>query len=1342
MSAKLFEELLAAPIERLTSPRNAPGAIMGTLVSKRALIAQSIASSLNRSGTPTEAEVDRVVDSIDILLEKMKKGGETWASMPSLFTLFGERLTQSDPERFMHALQRAVTEFGEQFSPLAQRSSVLVLQDAYWTSFDLTERRAVYEREATIARKIAKSMLAIEPTVPGPDVSEKALATCLETFLTQWSRCKAQSWIASQLEYIRLFIDETASFADATEQWTELLLLRLEQEISSAVTPRRAVSAVSHATEALLEAIARVGTLRRISKDSKSLFEKATSLWRILIPHVVLAAAPATLLACEYAYRLRPDLVVKLELSSKRIGDIRQSLLDNYRASLERIQLDWLDVALRDFQRMSTAADEVTRTLGALASIIDRTADRLTEGLTDQRGASLAAEHMRMLVREVTVTLHCSSDVAHGRQRLRRVVATSIDVTEQPALWRKARQIVAMLQLPESIAAFGADNEARVLPCIREIADAVADQFTFGHRWWAAEAGVGKPDSPTAKLPNCYPVRSLLDEVGLFRCVYGTRAGKEFARRVSLTLKESPDDLETVGVALKSITNALKFEAIPATNASELLHGLGDTLADLVAGAQIAIQAEHITALAASHLSTRLNDNPEERTAAVGKRDLAMVLQFGRSDTLWTLRRLAQLLLTTEGGTEDRLYWWWSIAVAKYIVRLPPVLAHYHVESVDRALREILPVTIAEVTSTRVEALYRRVFDIPKASRRSATLAAPIPAETKQRRTLLASGTAVLGAGANRDEELAAAAPKSLTSVAAGLHSGLLADADEEMLWVTRSRPIAMAIQAEGADALETQWRAWIGALEGRMPPIEAARWTLVLLRGLQYARDVALGAELRAMSESKAQRVQTWIEARAAVTEKNIFKAERIAVLLRSMMEGMNGAPPSVAALNAGIAAIEFGRAEPMLSSRVWQLFWGCLEKELPLQSNAARLALGRLAAQMLSLAEGLDDAAAFARWLAAQNEPLFAEDEAVERDWRATLVGLVVCAITQAQAPVPAAAMLQRLVLWSPVLERQKADAWNDTWTALDGVFSERMVPRLRTQLIALNGPIASVLYSRAKIADQLQFDGARRYRALLSGLPHSESTWILNSLTTPQSPLTDVARDDMLLGSGSAMGDVPVDPIAIAGLLTAVAKMEIPAQLKRRAGLLRRETQNLEEADRAALTLSVRLAALHRVMPTAEVRQHLHETLKAGYSKSVPALNTLKWFVSDCRERHAKQRELMSVLDALSQHTVGLTAAAQFAEHEDQVSAAGENRSALAGAVAAALRQIISGLQGTCGTLGLRIAVECMEAGLDPEKPLPLLERAGASIDPAAPTGSTDLLNALRTVSGKGNLSESAA
>jgi len=1336
MSAKLFEELLAAPTERLVSPRNAPAAIIGTLSTQRTPIARCIATALSRSGTPRDSEIKRVEDSIDMLLEKMKKGGETWASMsPLMFFTFGERLNESGPERFAHSVQRVFTDFGEHFSALAQRSSVLLLQDAYWTGFDLSERRAVYEREALIARKIAKAMLEIEPTVPTPDITEQALADCLETFLTQWSRCKAQSWIASQLEYIRLFIEETASLVDATEQWSELLVLRLEQEISAAVTPRRAVSAVSHATEALLEGIARIATLRRISADSQSLFDKATSLWRILIPHVVLAAAPGGLLACEYAYRLRPDLISKVGQSPQRIADIRQALLDAHRASLERIQLDWLDIALRDFQRLAMAPAAVTRTLNALSPLIDRTAERLTEGLTDQRGVSLAAEQMRMLVREVTITMHCTTDVAHGRQRLRRLVATAIDVAEQPALWRKAPQIVAMLQLPESLAAFGSDNEARVLPCVREIADAVADQFTFTHRWWAAEAGVGNPNGAAANLPHCYPVKSLLDEAGLFRCVYGTRAGKEFSRRVSLTLKESADELESVGMTLKSIINALKFEAIPTTSAGELLHGLSDGVDAMAAGALIAIQAEHMTALAASHLSMRLNDaNPDERTAALGKRDMPMVLQFGRSDTLWTLRRLSQLLLTTEGGVEDRLYWWWSLAVAKYIVRLPPVLAQYHVEAVDRALREILPAAVAELTSARIEALYRRVFDIPKAARRAVSPVTPIPAETKQRRALLGNGTASMGGVAIRDEEICAAAPKSLASIATGLHSALLADADEEMLWVGRTRAIVLAMHAVGADALETQWRSWIAALDNCLPPLEAARWTLVLLRGLQYARDVALGTELRAITEAKAQRVQAWVEARATTGEKPLLTAQRIAFLLRSIADAAHGCPPTVAALNAGIAAIEFARNEPLLSSGLWQLLWGGMDKELPLQSNAARAALARLSAQMLSLAEGLADSAAFSRWLAAQSDPLFAEDGAVERDWRATVIGFVVCAITQAQAPVPAAAKMQRVILWSPVLERQTAEGWSDTWSALDGVLSERMVPRLRALLIALNGPIASVLYTRSKVADQLQFDGARRHRALLSGLPYSESAWTLASLSAPQSPLPELIRDDLLLAAAPGAGDTPVDPVALEAVLRAVAKTEVPPTLKRRAGLLRRETQTLDEDDRTALALCLRLAAMHRVLPAAEIRQHLHETLTLGCSQPGTPINTLRWFITESRERLAKQRELLPVLDSLQHHALGLAAAARFAEREDSLPTAGT--------FPAAIKQIVSGLQGTCGTSGLRMASQCLEAGLDPEKPMVMLERVGASIDPATPTATSDLLNAMRASSGKTTFSESAA
>lgn len=1347
MSAKLFDELLATPADRLAAPRNPPAKMLEVLVRRRSSIANAVAAAINRAGVGSAADAERFSQCIDGVIERLQ-GAQSWAAVPAFLTLVGERLNHPEPERVIHGIQRALFDHADEVAPAIQRGSILVLQDALWTSLDWNERRSLYGRESAIARKIAKAMLALEPAVPAPDVGEPALTECLEKVLTQWSRSKAKNWVSSQLEYIRLFIEETSALTDATEQWTELLLLKLEQETASACTPRRAISAISHATEALLEAANRISAMRRIGSESQDIFANATSLWRLAIPHIVLAAAPASHLAFEYACRLRPEIIAKLELSPERIGEIRQGLLDAQRTRLERIQLDWFDGALRDFQRLAQAPSEVARVQSALSTTIDRTADRLTEGLTDQRGATQTAEHIRLFVREITVTLHCPVDVAQGRQRLRRLVATCVDVAEQPALWRKVRQIVAMLQLPESIAAFGADHESRILPCIREIADAVADQFTFEHRWWAVEGGVGNPTSTAANLPHCYPTRVILDEVGLFRAVYGARATKEFILRVGLTLKDNPEDLEALSVALKSISNAIKFEALPSTNANDILHALEAALPGMAGASLLALQAEQIAAVSVSHLSARLTANAAERTAALGKRDMTVVLHFGRSDTLWALRRLAQLNLSAEGDIGERLNWWWSLAVAKYIVRLPPALAQYHVDAVDRAMRDVLPPENAARVSERIESLYRRVFDIPKSNRRTAPPSVAITADSKQRRALLtiAPGTSK-AAGSSRDSEIAAAAPEQLAAIAGNLHSALISDADEEMLWAGRTPEITAALETIGADRLEALWRIWIDGLARSLPPVEAARWTLVLLRGLQHARDCALATELREAARARPQRVQLWLDSRGSASEREVLTSERIAGLLTTLADTLGGAPPSVAALNQGLAALDFARSEPRLSSRLWRRFWGCLDKELPLRSSPVRSALARLCTQMIEIADGLEDAAAFSRWLVSQHEPLFAEDEVVEREWRTTLTSFLVCAITQSYAPIPATALLQRLVLASSALEQQTSETWPETWSALEGVFATRATPRLRSLLNAINGSIAAALYGRSRVSEQVQLDGPRRYRTLLSGLPQAESTWILGSLSAPASTAPEiVSRDERLLFSLSGTLDSPVDATAISAALGTVARTEIPTILKRRLGLLRRETQNLAEADRMALALILRLAALHRVLPTAEARLHIHETVLLGFSKPglAPALGTLNWFLTDGADRAAKQRDLLPILDALRQHVNGATVAARFADYEDRIEPTTDpERPVLADAVMTTMRQLACGLRGISGTSGLRIAMECIDAGVDPERPALFVEMALARQDAtAARTGATDLLAALRSASTKMSSKESAA
>jgi hypothetical protein len=209
-----------------------------------------------------------------------------------------------------------------------------------------------------------------------------------------------------------------------------------------------------------------------------------------------------------------------------------------------------------------------------------------------------------------------------------------------------------------------------------------------------------------------------------------------------------------------------------------------------------------------------------------------------------------------------------------------------------------------------------------------------------------------------------------------------------------------------------------------------------------------------------------------------------------------------------------------------------------------------------------------------------------------------------------------------------------------------------------------------------------------------------------------LEQAARDDAMLFGPAAMAALNNSTTsATAAIINEAVKFAPPAALKRRIGLLRRETLDLADSDRRTLSLCLRIAALADLVSAAEVRQHLHEALTLGFAQPTfqARLDLIAWFVTDSRDRAAKRQDMLTILQTLQDNVAPLKTAEALGRALRPMNWEEQSTGNVPGdSIMSVLRQLTRSLQGQTGAVGLRAAGEYV-AIVDPAQPVQSLARA---------------------------------
>ncbi len=271
-----------------------------------------------------------------------------------------------------------------------------------------------------------------------------------------------------------------------------------------------------------------------------------------------------------------------------------------------------------------------------------------------------------------------------------------------------------------------------------------------------------------------------------------------------------------------------------------------------------------------------------------------------------------------------------------------------------------------------------------------------------------------------------------------------------------------------------------------------------------------------------------------------------------------------------------------------VWALLWQRLAALcLPELDHSERLALHRWVAQWDGQTQDLAEIQGITQGLFLSNEFLFAENPQDEQDWRCVLSGLLAAALTADTAPIPGAALVQRLVLSSPLFAQQTAASWQSHFIALDNAFLSPMPDHLRTAVAQRHLQLSALLLRLPLLENLPNLPNIDRFIFALHEWPLNRQLWEWGCLIqyVEKAHFTPNGQANFLASSAGWQRSHE-------------STLKKCAELYQLACLYRPnvELANLSAAAQEEWSIALRMAALLRIHPQPQqaLRQWLFETI----------------------------------------------------------------------------------------------------------------------------------------------------
>jgi hypothetical protein len=1069
---------------------------------------------------------------------------------------------------------------------------------------DLSRHRAAMVRNlASSAKTICAELAAMQARADWGDVDLAKLENLLTRMLDEWTSMRVTGALASELDFVRLFVDRVVSQVSAPPGLWEMLLAKLER-LQSASSSRGHYCVLSGATECLLAAVPRFDFLRVFGDEFSRRFPKTTGVLHLLFAKMVLDARPASDLSVRFHQAINPASLVEAGFAPDVADAARTQVVEALRTRVERVQLDWMSNAWSWFALIGRLTGETTEMESESQQAVARLASQLVEGAGDEKSRMRLNRQLSALLREAVISAAIIEDPLNARLRFRSRVAPYLDLEHDANIWKKFRQVSAGLAQIEIRADGARQLHARSAPLLKSAADIAQDILRAApiETTIAARLATDSPGFTRGDLD------AMLLALTAGQRLYGDDAKTYCAKFLTSLLfwHGRPPEVSVLKDGYRQLLASIESRDDPAV---AVLRDLSKQIPSCCVAVVLLPQISSIATTISSIGPLAYAKHAESVPSDVPSIGLKQSWELGVADNSFTLGRIAYLLSRGRSDITVDLMFWWSSVLAKQITKVPRPFMACNLKLMLQELLSRMTSDEAFIVFDAVSHLYASTFGVSlRSSSKKPNQYAPLLARGSG--WIAAFGTAPAPPARvtkSAIDGIVEHAPQPLREFAELMVDALSKLGDQELAWSHQFPSLFSLMHHSTPSTVEGQWLAWQDQLIAKLPVSHAALGLQILREGHCALQDVALGRCLVDGASVIAEQLARTLygDGKQGEVEPSITSAleafvGRLGVILLSD-------PPSTAVLN--IHRLVWCNAELLRIRDVASAYalWFGIEGILrPILGRAELAALNRLIAQCIAAGRLFANASEYVASNLMAEAAVFSESAEEEQQWRDTVIALIVSAATPDIAPVPGTMLLKRLALCSSVIGDKSAQEWGAIRNALDANMSAQLSEELRERMNARYGQITTTLMDLARFRDAGAIEAAYQWGAAFAGVARCQVLWRLQSFVAHADAQSVATTHSEAFADAITRIGVPSAELCakLGNDLSALRQTPMPPQLRRRR-LLGFSRIEIGEATARALDRVFWLLRIEMAFASQNAVAHAFEQLGGAHASAALAI-----------------------------------------------------------------------------------------------------------------------------------------
>ncbi|PTQ86565.1 hypothetical protein [Agitococcus lubricus] len=1023
----------------------------------------------------------------------------------------------------------------------------------------------------------------------------------------------------------------------------ELLILKLERELSDIH------SMTFHGTELLLGALDRFPFIHLITTHYSKHLASLSPIDDLILFRILLDAKKDSQLQQIWTLMLNP---LCLAIDAERLVELKNEhhiLKDKLRVECERLQLDWLDSAFDYLFKVSSSLLDHNHITRLIEPNIHSFVIKISEGLTDNYGIIKLRDQLVGVFLCAHYASLVSTDILSCKNRFRYEMSMQLDYTSHLSVWKKYKQIsLALAQLDINIEKIPSVNLAKVQNIFKELDPVILDAIHTNTLWWPKSLNI---DTFAQDYHGCRQedLALLLIKLFIYKKTFSTKSINYLIAYLSshLNLTNQVSSYAKIRKILSSIYDQLSTEP-HVTEFSKLISQLLSRLHEATAAKNLPIHLteiiENTTNSGTKSFANTLREHPEW-TPPNGNEQ---AWQLGKQDNLWLLRKISQVFSLGLNNSQQHLFWWFSLGVAKHIRNVPLKFLSANLNALSQALFDALSSDEALAILNIIKALYRSSFGIETdIYENSPDMYVPSMLSSKVWQQVFRTPSNKHLLFQKHFKALVGCAPPLLETVAEQLPMRLTNYGDEEYAWQQLYPHYYALIETHGSVVIEETWHEWLNAISHQLPTGAGTFWLSSLTYALEPMRQIGLAIQLRKNQDKVREHMAVKIaDERIQVNEAAGLRPALLSSLLQKISLHLMTDSPSLAALNIGRYLVFEGNNIYNFSTRTWRLLWLGLDESLrPHLNKTEAHALDIWTSQWLAMTDLLPKVKNFSNTLFNNKQLSFADSYDEEMQWREVISGILASALTANAAPYNGGRLAQRLALSCSIFARENPASWNERRLGLEQVYDLIKDPILRGRLTDRHSQIATVLFNRERLLEAGDLQPTHQYSLMFSEFNWAKHLWRFASLTRQlDEGRIGASYDDSIIANLNH--DLPPNSTQVTQIgeqMKQAFAFEIGHELVKKRWLSNQKLP-LNKGQSTSLKLILCLAPLQDLLPAQVIRAQISHYINFGFHHENTATNLeyFSVFFENLKKDRLSNHLSELVLDRLYEHCVSVLCA----------------------------------------------------------------------------------------------------